>query len=173
MLISTRLGAGQLIAHQAAEAVNPANPTSVTVVPPPDPTTLRQQVQGDTDKLLLLLAGLALIIGVVAIANTTLLTVFQRTPEFGLRRAIGARPRHIAAIILIEAAVVGAVGGIVGTAIGVFTTATVAIAEQWTAVLDLRLCFLAPIIGILAGLVAGVYPALRATRIQPIEALQR
>ena len=173
MLVNTRLGAAQLVGRQAPYAINSADPSRLSVIVPPDPSTLRLQVEGATSTLLLLLAGLALGIGIIAIANTTLVAVLERVPEIGVRRAIGARPVHIAVSTLLEAAVTGTIGGVIGAALGILVTGAVAIARQWTAVMDVRVAVVAPLLGCVAGVLAGAYPAWRATRIQPIAALQR
>ncbi|MDA8399646.1 MAG: ABC transporter permease [Actinomycetota bacterium] len=173
LLVSTRQGAAQVVGHEVADAVNPRQAKSLIVSIPPDPSTLRQKVEGTTSTLLLFLAGLALLVGLVAILNTTLFAVLERTPEIGLRRALGARRRHIAAGTLIEAFITGAIGGVAGTALGLLTTAGTATYEHWTLVLDPRVLMIAPLVGGLVGLLAGAYPAWRATRITPVQALQR
>jgi putative ABC transport system permease protein len=173
MIITTSEGAAQVVGSEVSFAIDPYDPSKLSIITPPDPRTLRQQVEGATDQLLYLLALLALLIGTVAIANTTLLAVMERVPEIGLRRAVGARPIHIGSVTLVEAAIVGGVGGLIGTCMGVFITAGVALAETWTAVLDWRVVILAPCIGVIAGVMAGTYPAWRATRIEPVTALQR
>ncbi|MBS1848379.1 MAG: ABC transporter permease [Actinobacteria bacterium] len=173
LFIDTNPGAAQVVGRQLTYTVSPTDPTDMSVSVPPDPATLRRSVEGTTSSLILLLAGLSIVIGIVAIANTTLLAVIERTPEIGLRRALGARPRHIASVTLLEASVVGGVGGTIGAVLGVLATTGIAVAKTWTAVLDVRLVIVAPIIGILAGLLAGAYPAYRATRIEPATALQR
>jgi putative ABC transport system permease protein len=173
MLIETRLGAAQLIAGQAPLALRPDAPQMFKITAPPDPTTLRDGVAGDFNALFLLLAGITLIIGAVGIANTTLVAVLERTAEIGLRRALGARPRHIAAQFLTESAALGTLGGLVGTGIGTALVVGTAIARQWTAVLQPWAVLPAPLIGTLVGLLAGLYPALRAAYIEPVEALRR
>ena len=69
---------------------------------PPNPQNLQSEVSGDLAGLFLILALISLLIGAVGIANTTLVAVLERTEEIGLRRAVGARPRHIAAQFLAE-----------------------------------------------------------------------
>src|SRR5439155_1114913 len=81
--------------------------------------SLRSAVAGDLSTLFLLLAGVSLVIGTVGIANTTLVAVLERTAEIGLRRALGARPRHVAAQFLAESTALGALGALLGTAVAV------------------------------------------------------
>ncbi len=173
MLIETRLGAAQLIAHQAALALRPDEPNLFKISAPPDPTTLRDGVTGDFNALFLLLAGITLVIGAVGIANTTLVAVLERTGEIGLRRALGARPRHIAAQFLTESAALGTLGGLIGTSLGTAVVVGTALARHWTAVLEPWTVLPAPLIGTMVGLLAGLYPALRAAYIEPAEALRR
>jgi putative ABC transport system permease protein len=173
MLIETRLGAAQLVAGQVPLALRPDAPRLFKVTAPPDPTTLRDSVTGDFNALFLLLAGITLIIGAVGIANTTLVAVLERTGEIGLRRALGARPRHIATQFLTESAALGTLGGLVGTSLGTAVVVSTALARQWTAVLAPWAVLPAPLIGTLVGVLAGLYPALRAAYIEPAEALRR
>ncbi|GGU32376.1 ABC transporter permease [Streptomyces violascens] len=172
-LIHTRPGAAQLVARQAPLALRPDHPELLHAVPPPDPHTLRDQVNTDLSGLFLLLAAVCLVVGAVGIANTTLVAVLERTAEIGLRRALGARPRHITAQFLTESTALGGLGGLIGTGIGVAVVVITAIARQWTAVLQPYAVLPAPLIGLSIGFAAGVYPALRAARIEPLDALRR
>ncbi|WSY86959.1 ABC transporter permease [Streptomyces sp. NBC_00876] len=173
MLISTELGAAQQVAGLAPTALRPDHPEYLKAVPPPDPRTLRSGVGGDLGQLFLLLAGICLVIGAVGIANTTLVSVLERTGEIGLRRALGARARHITLQFLAESGVLGALGGIVGTSLGVVTVVGVAVARDWTPVVHPATAATAPVAGLVTGVLAGLYPAWRASRIQPAEALRR
>ncbi|WP_330240027.1 ABC transporter permease [Streptomyces sp. NBC_00525] len=173
MLVSTRLGAATQIAQEAALALDPAHPDRFKSIPPPDPRTLRGNVSGDLDQLLLLLAGICLVIGTVGIANTTLVAVLERTAEIGVRRALGARARHITAQFLTESGALGALGGLVGTSLGTLTVVGVAVARDWTPIVHPATVAAAPLIGLATGLLAGLYPAWRASGIQPVEALRR
>ncbi|WP_078626249.1 ABC transporter permease [Streptomyces sp. NRRL S-241] len=173
MLISTRLGAATQIADEAALALRPDHPEYFKALPPPDPKTLRSGVGGDLSSLFLLLAAVCLVIGAVGIANTTLVAVMERTGEIGLRRALGARGRHITLQFLSESTALGLIGGLIGTSIGTAVVVSVSAARQWTPVLDPITLAAAPVLGLVTGLLAGLYPAWRASRIPPAEALRR
>ncbi|MDT9691464.1 ABC transporter permease [Streptomyces sp. P9(2023)] len=173
MLVSTRLGAATQVAQESPSALDPAHPQYFKAIPPPDPRSLRGEVTGDLDQLFLLLAAICLFIGAVGIANTTLVAVLERTSEIGLRRALGARGRHITTQFLTESAALGALGGLVGTSLGTMTVVGVAIARGWTPVIHSMTVTTAPAIGLATGLLAGLYPAWRASRIAPVEALRR
>jgi putative ABC transport system permease protein len=173
MVVDTDLGAAPVVAAQLAVALRPDQPAALTVIPPPDPHQLRDRVQSDLDTLFLALAAVSLVIGMLGIANTTLVAVLERTAEIGLRRALGARQRHISAQFLTESAVIGGVGGLIGAAVGVIVVVAVAIGRDWTPILDLRLLLLSPAGGVLIGVLAGLYPAIRAARIPPAEAFRR
>jgi putative ABC transport system permease protein len=130
-------------------------------------------VTASLSSLFLTLAAIALLVGAIGIANITLVAVLERTGEIGLRRALGARPVHIAAQFLGESTALGLGGGLVGASLGVLTTLAVTIYRSWTAILDPRIVLAAPAAGAVIGLLAGLYPALRASAIEPAEALRR
>ena len=172
MVVATSIGAAQAVAKQIAAAELPADPARLVVTSPPSPQNLQSEVSGDLAGLFLVLALISLLIGAVGIANTTLVAVLERTEEIGLRRAVGARPRHIAAQFLAESTALGTLGGLVGTCIGVGTVVIFAAAKDWTAILNPAYTLPAPLIGSVVGLLAGAYPALRAARISPLAALR-
>ena len=172
MVVATRIGAAQAVARQIAAAELPADPARLVVTSPPNPQNLQSEVSGDLAGLFLVLALISLLIGAVGIANTTLVAVLERTEEIGLRRAVGARPRHIAAQFLAESTALGTLGGLIGTCIGVGTVVIFAAVKDWTAVLNPAYTLPAPLIGTVVGLLAGAYPALRAARTSPLEALR-
>jgi putative ABC transport system permease protein len=173
MLVETQLGAGPQVARQAKVAARPDSPEQTSVTAPPDPHALADQVKSDLGTLLLGLAGISLLVGAMGIANTSLVAVLERVPEIGLRRALGARRRHIGIQFLLESASLGLLGGLVGTAAAIVTVVAVALAQQWTPILDPVVVYPAPLIGAAIGLVAGLYPAWRASRIEPVDALRR
>ena len=172
MVVATRIGAAHAVARQIAAAELPTDPSRLVVTSPPNPQNLQSEVSGDLAGLFLILALISLLIGAVGIANTTLVAVLERTEEIGLRRAVGARPRHIAAQFLAESTALGTLGGLIGTCIGVAAVVIFAAAKNWTAVLNPAYTLPAPLIGSVVGLLAGAYPALRAARTSPLTALR-
>jgi putative ABC transport system permease protein len=172
MVIATRVGAAQAVARQIAAAELPTDPSRLVVTSPPSPQNLQSQVSADLAGLFLILALISLLIGAVGIANTTLVAVLERTEEIGLRRAVGARPRHIAAQFLAESTTLGTLGGLIGTCIGVGVVVIFAATKNWTAILNPTYTLPAPLIGSLVGLLAGAYPALRAAHTSPLAALR-
>jgi hypothetical protein len=170
--IETDIGAVDLIVRQAPPALNPTNPSLLRVAAPPDPEQLRGNVENDLNALFLLLGGVSLLVGALGIANVTLVSVLERVGEIGLRRALGAARRHIAAQFLIESTVMGLLGGIVGTSLGILVVVGVAASRTWTPVLDPLIPLAAPVVGALIGLLSGTYPSLRAARLEPVEALR-
>ncbi|PBC78671.1 putative ABC transport system permease protein [Streptomyces sp. TLI_235] len=172
LLAATRAGAADVVAGQLAVALRPDAPDLLTVNAPPDPHSLRDRVTSDLTGLFLALAAICLVVGAVGIANTTLVAVLERTPEIGLRRSLGARTRHIAAQFLTESTALGTLGGLIGTCLGVLTVLAVAAARDWTAVLQPWATLPAPLIGSAVGLLAGLYPAVRAARTDPLTALR-
>jgi putative ABC transport system permease protein len=172
VVIETDLGAAQLIASQAAIALNPNAPESLGVSAPSDPSRTQNQVESDVNQLFVLLGLVSLVVGAIGIANVTLVTVMERTGEIGLRRALGASRRHIAVQFLAESTALGLVGGIIGASAGLLLVVGVAASRDWTPVLDLWLPLAAPVAGALVGLVAGLYPSIRAARMEPIDALR-
>ncbi|MEU6858527.1 ABC transporter permease [Glycomyces sp. NPDC046736] len=173
LLIETRNGAAPRVAEQLAVALDPARPDRYEVPAVYDATHLSEDVNTDLGVLFLALAGICLLIGLVGIANTTLVAVTERIGEYGLRRALGAKGRHIFIQVMVESGMLGCVGGVVGVSLGVFGVVGVAFAKQWTAIMDAWLMLAAPGVGLAVGVLAGLWPAWRASRIQPADALRR
>jgi putative ABC transport system permease protein len=117
-------------------------------------------------------AGIALVVGAIGIANVMLVAVTERTREIGLRMALGARGRDILLQFLLEAVALSLLGGLVGLALGYGATAAFARLVGWPQVLDATTPLVALAAAGAAGVVAGLYPAWRASRLDPIAALR-
>jgi macrolide transport system ATP-binding/permease protein len=170
--VETRIGAVELIVRQAPVALSPVDPGLVKVASPPDPRQLRGEVKNDLNALFLLLGGVSLLVGAIGIANVTLVSVLERVGEIGLRRALGAGRRHIAAQFLLESTAMGLAGGVMGASLGTLVIVGVSATKTWTPVLDPWVPLGAPALGALIGLISGTYPSLRAASLEPVEALR-
>lgn len=173
LVIETRPGAASVIADQAPTALRPDDPSALHGVAPPDPRSLRNSVDEKVSRLFVGLAAVLMAVGAFGIANTVLVSVLERVPEIGLRRAVGARRRDIAFQFMFETVALGALGGLIGAAIGMMTVAVIALANGWTAAVEPLAVLPTPLLGAATGLIAGIYPAARAARIQPADALRR
>lgn len=118
------------------------------------------------------LAGIALLVGAVGIANTMVVAVLERRGEIGLRRSLGARPRHIAVQFVTEAAALALIGGIAGLVLGVGTAAVLAWLGGQPLVVAVETVLAGPGVAVLVGAAAGVHPAVRAAALSPTAALR-
>ncbi|MEV6355698.1 ABC transporter permease [Streptomyces hydrogenans] len=156
----------------AAATANPASPSTVAVSRPSDLLLAREEAKGALTGLVLSLAGVALLVGGVGIANTMVVGVMERRGEIGLRRALGARGGQIAAQFLLEAVLMGFIGGVAGLAVGGLTVYGYALAQGWPAAIPSYAVGGGPVVSVLVAAVAGIYPAMRAATASPTDALR-
>lgn len=172
VLVVTQQGAAQQVAQQMPFVVDPVKPHDLEVTAPVDPRDLRQQIESGLSSLLTVLTVLVALAAVVSLANMVLASVRQRAGEFGLRRAVGARPRDLATLVMTEATIIGVMGGVVGLALGLLGLLTAAIANRWLPVIDPLMVPIAILGGVGVGVSSGVAGAVRATGIDPAQALR-
>lgn len=151
---------------------NPVAPNEVSVSRPTEALEISAAVDDSLANLLLALGLVALLVGAVGIANVMVIAVLERRGEIGVRRAIGATRKHIAMQFVVESALLSLIGGIMGVALGAALTVGYATREGWA--VDVPLQWLAAGVGIalLVGALAGLYPAVRASRLDPAEAVR-
>ncbi len=122
--------------------------------------------------LLAVIATISLVVGGIGIMNIMLVSVTERTREIGLRKAVGARPRDILTQFLSEAVVVSVVGGVAGIALGWLATVVLSSLAGWSTSVSVAAVLLAFVFSAGIGVLFGIYPARKAARLNPIEALR-
>ncbi|HEX5193061.1 MAG TPA: ABC transporter permease [Solirubrobacteraceae bacterium] len=160
------------VAGLLAVTADPQNPSSVSVARPTDALKARAAAKGQFTTLLLGLGAVALLVGAIGIANIMVISVLERRGEIGLRRALGARRIHISAQFLAESALLAALGGAAGLLFGAGATWIYASSRQQPFVVPTWALIAAPACGLAIGALAGLYPAGKAARLSPSEALR-
>ena len=155
-----------------AATVNPENPDQVEVTRPSDALEAREAAESALTNLFLGLGAVALLVGGVGIANVMVISVLERRGEIGLRRALGATRRHISVQFLGESLLLAGIGGLGGVALGAAVTAFYATFQGWGVLIPTIAIVGGIIAALLIGAIAGLYPAMRAARVSPTEALR-
>jgi putative ABC transport system permease protein len=151
---------------------NPENPDQVEVSRPSDAIAAKAAASSAFTGLFLGLGAVALLVGGVGIANVMVISVLERRSEIGLRRALGATRRHVSLQFLMESLLLSAVGGLVGVLLGAAVTAGYDVLRGWQVVVPLVGVAGGFVAALAIGAVAGLYPAMRAARLPPTEALR-
>jgi putative ABC transport system permease protein len=118
------------------------------------------------------IAGISLLVGGIGIMNIMLASVLERTREIGVRRAVGARRKDILFQFIVESFALAAIGGLAGIVMGVIIAKLVAASAGWTTIIQLWSVVLATGVAVSVGLASGIYPAIRAAELDPIDALR-
>jgi putative ABC transport system permease protein len=155
-----------------ARTASPAHPEEVAVSRPSDALAARAAAQAAYSTLFVGLGAVALLVGGVGIANVMFVSVLERRSEIGLRRALGATRGHIGTQFLAESALLSLLGGAVGVGIGAAVTVGYASTHHWTVVVPAVAVWGGLASALVLGMVAGLYPALRAARLAPVVALR-
>jgi putative ABC transport system permease protein len=160
------------VANLLAPTADPQSPSGVQVTRPSNVLKARAAAKGQFTTLLLGLGAVALLVGAIGIANIMVISVLERRGEIGLRRALGATRRHISTQFLTESALLAAFGAIVGLGLGAVATEAYSLGQNQPFVVPVYAIVVAPVAGLLIGVLAGVYPAAKAARLSPTEALR-
>ena len=152
--------------------IDPENPEEVEVSRPSDLLEAQAAAESSFTALFLGLGAVALLVGAIGIANVMVIGVMERRGEIGLRRAIGATRAHIRRQFLTEALTLAATGGIAGTLLGVAATYSYSTVQGWRVIIPPVAIGGGIAAAVVIGAVAGLYPAIRAARMSPTEALR-
>ena len=155
-----------------APTADPENPEEVEVSRPSDLLEARSAAESSFTGLFLGLGAVALLVGGIGIANIMVIGVIERRGEIGLRRAIGATRAHIRRQFLTEALTLASLGGTAGVLIGVAVTYAYSAVQDWRAIIPPAAVVGGFAAALAIGAVAGLYPAIRAARVSPTEALR-
>ncbi len=151
---------------------NPENPDQVEVTRPSDALEAREAAESTLTNLFLGLGAVALLVGGVGIANVMVISVLERRGEIGLRRALGATRGHISIQFLGESLLLAGIGGFAGVLLGAAVTAGWSAIQGWGVLIPPVAIIGGVVVAMLIGAIAGLYPAMRAARVSPTEALR-
>lgn len=143
-----------------------------SVLVPADLLAQREQQQLVFQIVMICIAGISLLVGGIGIMNIMLATVLERTREIGIRRAIGARQRDIVRQFLIEAVMISILGGLIGIAAGFGGSRIIAAIAGWATVVTVISIIVSFGVSVFIGLLFGIYPAIQAAKLDPIEAIR-
>lgn len=172
LLVRSEVGGGPSVAEVVRAVVRPDRPDLLVTSPVVALESLRQGVSAQFARLVAWIGALLLAITALLISNSTASAVTARTPEIGLRRALGASRGQVTRVVVAEGALTGLLGGAAGTAVGLAVVVVVAAASSWSVDLDPTWALPAPALGLAVGVVASLHPASRASRISPALAVR-
>lgn len=152
--------------------VDPESPEEVEVTRPSDVLEAEAAAESAFSGLFLGLGAVALLVGGIGIANVMVIGVIERRGEIGLRRAIGATRAHIRRQFLTESLILSSIGGLAGVALGSAVTAGYSTLQGWRTIIPVIALGGGLVAALLIGAGAGIYPAMRAARMSPTEALR-
>jgi putative ABC transport system permease protein len=150
-------------------------PSTVEVRSPEDWAEQFQEFSGDLDLFLTLISAVGFLIAVLSILNTMLMSVMERTSEFGILRANGWTRGEVMRLVMSESAVIGLAGGILGTILGLIAAAVAnrVFPDRLHLHVSVGLALFAFVMSTLLGVFGGLYPAWKAARLSPMDAIRR
>ncbi|MDN5744857.1 MAG: ABC transporter permease, partial [Nocardioidaceae bacterium] len=172
LLAHVRPGSAKAVADYMLRVADPNEAMDLRDVTPPDGQQLRENVGGDLRRIGAALGLFVGIVGLIAVANTLMMSVHQRTRELGLRSAMGWSRRRIGSLVLAEAAIAGVAAGVIGAASGLLASAVWCWTQGWGLVVMGQLPIIVIGGGVLAALLGGLMPAWRAASVSPMTAMR-
>jgi len=173
ILIETAPGAADAVGRDVPLLLAPERADPYIVDVPPEARKFRRRVEEDVQALVFAMAALSAFVGAISIASAAYSGVVERTGEFGLRRAVGAKPRHLATQVVAETVAVAALAGATGAVMGLLVALTVSTVNDWVTIVDPVPLAVIPGAAVVLGVIAGLLPARTAGRIDPAVALRR
>ena len=170
--VRTQEGAVDIVRSVLPPTVNPQTPEEVETTRPSDALAAENAASTAFTSLFLGLGAVALLVGGIGIANVMVIAVIERRSEIGLRRALGATRAHVRRQFLTEAILLAGAGGVVGVGLGAAVTAIYASTKHWKIVVPPIALGGGVVAALAIGAIAGLYPAARAARLPPTEALR-
>lgn len=143
-----------------------------SVVVPAELLAEEQRTRRVFDIVMVALAAVSLLVGGIGIMNIMLASVLERTHEIGVRRAVGARQGDILRQFLMEAVLISLVGGLIGVLFGVAASKVIALTAGWSTIVSVPSVLLAFLVSVSVGLTFGIFPATKAARLDPVEAIR-
>jgi putative ABC transport system permease protein len=148
------------------------NAGDYSLIVPAELLAEQKRTQRIFQMVMVAIASISLLVGGIGIMNIMLASILERTHEIGVRRAVGARKRDLLRQFLVEAILISFVGGLLGIACGFGLSRLVAIMAGWSTIVTLNSILLAFVVSVSVGLIFGIYPAAKAARLDPVEALR-
>jgi putative ABC transport system permease protein len=148
------------------------NAGDFSVIAPAELLAQQQRTQHIFDLVMVAIASISLLVGGIGIMNIMLASILERTREIGIRRALGARQRDVIRQFLVEAVLISLLGGLIGVAFGFGMSRMIAWLAGWSTVTTVTSILLAFFFSVSVGLLFGIYPARKAARLDPVEAIR-
>ncbi|MBZ5521067.1 MAG: ABC transporter permease [Acidobacteriia bacterium] len=143
-----------------------------SVIAPAELLAQQQRTQHIFDLVMVAIASISLLVGGIGIMNIMLASILERTREIGVRRALGARQRDVVRQFLVEAVLISLMGGLIGIGFGFGISRLIAWLAGWSTVTTVSSILLAFLFSVSVGLLFGIYPARKAARLDPVEAIR-
>jgi putative ABC transport system permease protein len=148
------------------------NAGDFSLIVPAELLAEQKKTQRIFEMVMVAIASISLLVGGIGIMNIMLASILERTHEIGVRRAVGARKRDVLRQFLVEAILISFVGGLLGIACGFGLSRLVAVMAGWSTIVTMNSILLAFVVSVSVGLIFGIYPAAKAARLDPVEALR-